>query len=200
MTRPTADTSRRALREALRERRTRLDAPSRMRAAEAVAQHLLADPLIHAHAGGYLAAYWAVRGELPLHVLQLKLPPQWIWCLPIVREDRTLAFAPWRPGDALVSNAYGIPEPDLAPSSWLLPEEMHAVLLPLTGFDAAGHRLGTGGGYYDRSFAFRQQRAAPPHLIGVAYACQEAASIPTESWDIPLDAVVTEDGLRRFAG
>jgi 5-formyltetrahydrofolate cyclo-ligase len=70
------------------------------------------------------------------------------------------------------------------------------VLLPLLGFDAAGTRLGMGGGYYDRSFAFRQGRAAPPLLVGVGFACQELPALAPEPWDVPLDALLTERGFR----
>jgi 5-formyltetrahydrofolate cyclo-ligase len=191
-------TDRKLIRRELIEKRNALSAAQRMHAAESVAQHLLSSNFIQQHSG-YIAGYWAVRGELPLHVLQMRLPKHWIWCLPIVLPEGELRFAPWKAGDPLVSNAFGIPEPDLAPHSWLMPEEMHAVLLPLTGFDSDGNRLGTGGGYYDRSFAFRQRQAAPPKLIGAAYARQEVSSIPHEDWDVRLDAVLTEQGLREFA-
>jgi 5-formyltetrahydrofolate cyclo-ligase len=187
--------NRNVLRSELRERRNGLTASERMQAAEKVAEHLLQSSYLKTHSG-YLAAYWAVRGELPLHVLQMRLPKQWIWCLPIISVENTLCFAPWKAGDPLVSNRFGIPEPDLAPNSWLMPEEIHAVILPLTGFDQRGNRLGTGGGYYDRSFAFRKQQSAPPLLIGAAYACQETNAIDAQPWDVGLDAVVTENGVR----
>jgi 5-formyltetrahydrofolate cyclo-ligase len=66
------------------------------------------------------------------------------------------------------------------------------VVAPLVGFDASGHRLGMGGGWYDRSFAFRRGHAAPPHLIGVGFAAQQVESVFPESWDMPLDAACTE--------
>src|SRR5690606_26994955 len=98
-------------------------------------------------------------GELPLHFVQLRLAPGQVWCLPCLQDDGSLRFAPWRPGDALKPNRYGIPEPDVAPSSTLAGADLAVVLMPLLGFDAAGHRLGMGGGYYDRSFAFRRDDA-----------------------------------------
>ena len=69
---------------------------------------------------------------------------------------------------------------------------LDVVLLPLVGFDRQGHRLGTGGGFYDRTFAFRQQSPAPPLLIGIAYTCQEVDSLEPAEWDVDLDWVVTE--------
>jgi 5-formyltetrahydrofolate cyclo-ligase len=146
-----------------------------------------------------VAGYWASGGELPLHVLQLQLRPDQIWCLPCVQADGTLRFSPWRPGDPLVTNRYGIPEPNVATAALLEPTELHLVLLPLLGFDRAGHRLGTGGGYYDRSFAFRRTAAAPPTLIGIGYALQELPAIQACDWDVPLDALITENELIEFA-
>jgi 5-formyltetrahydrofolate cyclo-ligase len=188
---PSPDT-RAGLRRALREQRIALPAASRMQAAEAVATHLLADP---GFGPGYVAGYWAMGGEVPLHVLQMRLRPDQAWCLPCLEADGSLRFAPWRPGDPLVSNRFGIPEPDLAPESRLDPRDMATVLLPLVAFDTAGNRLGMGGGYYDRSFAFRLHAPAPPRLVGVGYGFQRQDGLPTEPWDVPLDAVVTEDGL-----
>ncbi len=66
------------------------------------------------------------------------------------------------------------------------------MLLPLLGFDRRGGRLGMGGGYYDRAFAFRRDRPAPPRLVGIGFACQELPDLAAESWDVALDAVATE--------
>jgi 5-formyltetrahydrofolate cyclo-ligase len=73
--------------------------------------------------------------------------------------------------------------------------EPDIILMPLLGFDAAGTRLGYGGGYYDRTLAALHKR---PKLIGLAFAVQELPLIPRESHDVPLDAVITESGLRQF--
>ena len=183
---------RKALRADMHSRRQALPAAERMRAAEAVSQHLLADP---AFADGYIAGYWAMGGEVPLHVLQMRLRPGQVWCLPCLEEDGRLRFAPWRPGDELVSNRFGIPEPSVLPNSRLSPESMAVILMPLLAFDAAGHRLGMGGGWYDRSLAFRHDTTAPPRLVGVGYGFQQVHALPSEPWDVPLDAVVTEAGL-----
>lgn len=161
-----------------------------MAAAEAVAALLLDQPVFPR--SGYVAGYWAMAGELPLHVLQMRLGPDHPWCLPCIQPDDSLRFTPWRQGDELVSNRFGIPEPSLAPTSQLMPAAMAVILLPLLGFTRSGQRLGMGGGYYDRSLAFRIEQAAPPLLIGVGYAFQELDCLPGEAWDVTLDAVVTE--------
>ncbi len=126
--------------------------------------------------------------------MQLRLAPGQVWCLPCLGDDGFLTFAPWRAGDPLVPNRFGIPEPDVDPASRLDPADLALVLLPLVGFDRSGARLGMGGGWYDRSFAFRQSRAAPPVLAGIGFACQEVPALAMESWDVRLDGVVTEHG------
>ncbi len=181
------------LRARLRAQRLALPAAERMGAAEAIAGHLQHHPCF---AGpGYVAGYWAMAGEAPLHVIQMRLRADQVWCLPCIQADNSLHFAPWRAGDELLSNRYGIPEPALAPESQLQPEAMAVILLPLLGFSRSGARLGMGGGYYDRSLAFRQARPAPPLLIGVGYAFQELPALQSDAWDVRLDAVVTEREL-----
>ena len=71
---------------------------------------------------------------------------------------------------------------------------MDVILLPLLAFDRQGHRLGTGGGWYDASLAFLRTvpRPAAPLLIGIGYAFQEVESIVTEPWDVDLDYVATD--------
>ena len=184
-------TDRATLRKTLRERRRRLPPQQRIAAAEGLARQLLALPLLPA--SGYVAGYWAMDGEIGLHVLQLRLPAPLVYCLPLLHEDGSLRFAPWRAGDPLVTNRYGIPEPDVSPASALRAEDMALLVMPLVGFDADCHRLGMGGGWYDRSLAFRHDRPAPPWLVGAAFAAQRVDALPREAWDVRLDAVCCED-------
>jgi 5-formyltetrahydrofolate cyclo-ligase len=183
----------RELRATLRARRQGLSAGERMQAAEAVSNHLLAHPLFNRP--GYVAGYWAMGGELPLHVLQMRLRADQIWCLPCIQPDNSLRFAPWRPGDLLESNRFGIPEPALTADAQLSAKDMAVILVPLLGFTRRGGRLGMGGGFYDRSLAFRRQTPSGPVLIGVGYALQELDELPEEPWDVALDAVVTDKEL-----
>lgn len=174
----------------LRERRRAIPPQARMSAAKAIADALATlTPDTPAHVAGY----WAMDGELPLHVWQLKLPRDIVYCLPVLDEtSMTLKFAPWRSGDPLVTNRFGIPEPDLAPSSLLEIRNMALVALPLTGFDAQCHRIGMGGGWYDRTLTFRQHDPAPPLAVGIGFDVQEVHAIEPQPWDIPCDAIVTE--------
>ena len=176
-----------ALRRLLRERRRALPPATRIAAAEALAARLLALPF--APQDGHVAGYWAMDGEIALHVWQLRLPPAMRYCLPVLDDDGLLRFAPWRPGEDLVANRFGIPEPVSEP---LPAEAMALIVTPLVGFDADGHRLGMGGGWYDRSLAFRRTAAAPPWLVGAAFDAQRVDALAAEAWDVPLDAVCTE--------
>ena len=92
-----------------------------------------------------------------------------------------------------ITNRYGIPEPDVTPAGALRAEDMAVLVMPLVGFDADCHRLGMGGGWYDRSLAFRHDRPAPPWLVGAAFAAQRVDALPREAWDVRLDAVCCED-------
>ena len=182
--------TRRRLRAQLREQRRALPAATRIAAADALASRLLALPF--APVSGYVAGYWAMDGEIALHAWQLKLPSGCVYCLPVLGDDERLRFAPWRPGDDLVSNRFGIPEPDVGPGSLLDARQMAMVVLPLVGFDERGRRLGMGGGWYDRSFAFRLDQPAPPWLVGAGFAVQQLPALEPEPWDVPLDAVCSE--------
>jgi len=183
-------TDRAALRRDLRQRRRAIPAADRIAAAEQLSSRLSALPF--APDRGPVAGYWAMDGEIALHVWQLRLSKAFVYCLPVLHDDGRLRFAPWRPGEALVTNRHGIPEPDVAEASLLEPEAMALVVLPLVAFDAAGQRLGMGAGWYDRSFAFRSGRQAPPYLVGAAFAVQQVDALAAESWDVPLDAICTE--------
>jgi 5-formyltetrahydrofolate cyclo-ligase len=188
------DDARRALRLSMRARRDELAPRERLVAAQNLALQLRTlDPFGSA---GRVAGYWAVRGEIPLHAL-LAPRPTFDYCLPCLDADSRLRFAAWLPGMALRQNRYGIPEPDVDAASLLAPEELDVVLVPLLAFDRRGTRLGSGGGYYDRSFAFLHGRAGParPLLVGVAYAFQEVERLPEAAWDVALDFVATDAEL-----
>ncbi|NUO77107.1 MAG: 5-formyltetrahydrofolate cyclo-ligase [Lysobacter sp.] len=184
----TAD--RAALRRDLRERRRTLSAAERIAGAQRLATHLLSLPF--APQSGYVAGYWALDGEIGLHAWQVQLPSDCIYCLPVLGDDGALRFAPWRAGDPLASNRYGIPEPDVAATSLLEPRDLTLAVTPLVGFDPRGHRLGMGGGWYDRSFAFRQREPAPPWLVGAAFEVQRVDALDRADWDVALDAVCSD--------
>lgn len=184
------------LRTQLRAERERLPPVERIAAAKGIAAalELLPEFLVDSR----IAGYWAVAGEVSLHVaLGALLARGQTYHLPILTRDRALRFAAWRPGGALAPNRYGIPEPQVDPADLLPPDAIDLVLVPLLGFDRRGHRLGTGGGYYDRSFAFLKNVARPaqPVLVGIGYSFQEVPALSDEAWDIRMDFVATERDL-----
>ena len=181
-----------ALRRSIREQRRATPASQRISSAERLADQLFSLPFMPR--GGHVAGYWAVDGEIGLHAWQLRLPPSVTYCLPVLHEEQ-LRFAPWRPGAALLSNRYGIPEPDIATDGLLAAEDMALVVAPLVAFDSRCHRLGMGAGWYDRSFAFRRDRAAPPWLVGAAFATQQVDAVAPQPWDVRMDAVCTEQRI-----
>lgn len=185
-----------ALRKLLRERRTALSAQERITAAQSLVSQL--EQIPEFLTDRRIAGYWAIGGELPLLALMPGLRARGQdYCLPVVGADRHLRFAPWRPGIEIATNRYGIPEPVVPAAELLVPEQMDVVLLPLLGYDRQGHRLGFGGGYYDRSFAFLRDRSdvGKPVLVGVGYALQEVGAIEPMPWDVRLDYVATEREL-----
>jgi len=112
-----------------------------------------------------------------------------------------LWFVRYHAGTPMVTNRFGIREPDTrhgAHRARRLPAwALQLVLMPLVGFDDQGQRLGMGGGFYDRSFAFTRQRGPRPRLIGLAHECQRVPTLPVASWDVPLDAIVSDARVLR---
>lgn len=112
-----------------------------------------------------------------------------------------LHFLPYAPGDTLVENRFGIPEPVIRSRRVINIQRLDLVLTPLVGFDGQGNRLGMGGGFYDRSFHFlrRRQHWRKPHLVGMAFDLQYCPTgLPNQDWDVPLEAVVSETGIIEF--
>ncbi|MEN8174689.1 MAG: 5-formyltetrahydrofolate cyclo-ligase [Pseudomonadota bacterium] len=116
--------------------------------------------------------------------------------LPVLHPfaDNKLWFSPWRQGDLLELNRYGIPEPVTRHAPPVSPRRLDLVLVPLVAFDAHCFRIGMGGGYYDRTFWYR--RVAPgwkrPKIIGVAHELQRQDVLIPMPWDVVLDAIITE--------
>jgi 5-formyltetrahydrofolate cyclo-ligase len=165
----------------------------RTAAADAIATRL-ADELPLA-AGAIVSGYWPLSGELDPRVAMARLAGRG-HPLALPRLDgsgRPLRFLAWRAGDVLDAGAFGLMEPQPAQPE-LLPD---LVLVPLLAFDRQGGRLGYGKGYYDRTLAKLRAGPRPPVAIGLAFADQEVADVPTGPHDVALDAVVTEHALLR---
>lgn len=178
----------------MRARRDRLDARARVEAARGVLQQL--ETLAAFRAARSIAGYWACKGEVPLDQVLLKAGSRGqAWYLPRTLPQRGMVFARWAPGEPFRANRYGIPEP-LPVAATIPATELDLVLVPLLAFDWYGSRLGMGGGYYDRCFAFRRRNTSTrPLLVGVAYGFQQVVRLQPAPWDVTLDLAVTEREL-----
>lgn len=136
--------------------------------------------------------YWPFRGEIDIRSLaSRRTGADTIFALPVVvKYGMPLEFHRWRPGDRLIPGVWNIPLP--AVRDRVMPD---VLLVPLLGHDAAGYRLGYGGGFYDRTLATMQPR---PRTVGIGYACAALESIGPHAHDIPMDAIITEDSYVEF--
>lgn len=172
--------------------REALDAPTLERFRLRIDAHL--ERAFPGLASAKLALCWPIRGEYDARHLARTLRARGaLTALPVVVAPRQpLAFREWHPGVRLAKGALDIPYP--ADSPVVVPE---AVLLPMNGWDSAGYRLGYGGGFFDRTLAALPKK---PAVIGVSYELARMETIHPQSWDIPVDWVVTERGVYRRDG
>lgn len=182
---------------------------------EKIAARLALDPATHAELSARLAAHLEplllaqaatlatpttsttptlafcapVRNEFDARPLASRLIRQgWRAAMPVVIAPAApMIFRAWTPHAPMSRDRHGIPIPTAGEE--LVPD---IVLLPLVAFDAAGYRLGYGGGYFDRTLVVQVPR---PLAIGVGFELARAPSIHPQAHDVPLDAVVTEAGI-----
>ena len=142
-------------------------------------------------AGRRVAFCWPIRAEYDARHLAKTLRERGsLTALPVVVAPRQpLVFREWHPGVVLGSGPLGIPYP--VGSELVVPT---AMLLPMLGWDEAGYRLGYGGGFFDRTLASLPNK---PVIIGVSYELARMPTIHPQTWDIPMDWVVTERGTYR---
>ena len=138
-----------------------------------------------------LAFCWPIKGEYDARHLARTLRSRGaLTALPVVVAPKTpLIFREWHPGIGLAKGPLDIPYP--VNSQQLTPD---AVLLPMNGWDPQGYRLGYGAGFFDRTLA---SLAKKPLTIGISYELAKIATIHPQSWDLPMDYVVTERGVYR---
>lgn len=182
-----------SLRARMRALRSALDHRQRNRAALSLQRTLRKHPLFQK--AKTIAGYVPRAGELdPLPLLRQACNLGKKVYLPVL-QDRELRFAPYQPGaTAMRVNRYGIPEPRTRLCKHVGAGAIDLMLVPLVAFDTRGGRLGMGGGYYDRTLAFKRRRHvnSPPILIGLGYSFQKVDRVPVEPWDVPLAGVATE--------
>jgi len=141
-----------------------------------------------------VGGYWPMRGEYnPLGYLRQVIDAGAAAALPAVIElGAPLEFRPWTPKARMAPGRWDTLHPEAGPAVAPL-----ALLIPLVGFDVAGHRLGYGGGFYDRTLAALQPR---PLAVGVGFELGRLASIAPAAHDQRMDVIVTEAGVVFEAG
>ncbi|MDB5469982.1 MAG: 5-formyltetrahydrofolate cyclo-ligase [Caulobacter sp.] len=141
---------------------------------------------------GVAAIYKALGAEIDPRPLGDSLVRRgWRLALPVVIDlDGPLEFRAWAPREPLAHDVAGLP----APLDSAAPVAPSLILVPLLAFDRHGHRLGQGGGFYDRTFGALRGFPRPPPFIGLAYHGQEIETVPYGPFDQPLDGILTEAG------
>ncbi len=144
--------------------------------------------------GTVIAGYRPIRTEIdPTPAMEALHQAGARLCVPVINgEGRPLKFREWTPGCAMEEGPFGAEVP--ASGDWPKPT---IVIVPLVAFDRTGHRLGYGGGFYDRTLDMLRENGLI-RAIGLAYASQQGPDLPTEDTDHQLDAIATEEGLLEF--
>jgi 5-formyltetrahydrofolate cyclo-ligase len=137
-----------------------------------------------------VAVYRAIRTEVvPDAIVDWALERGLVVVLPAIEDASTLVFRRYRPGDPLVPAGLGT----VSPARDAPHIDPDVIVTPMVAFDRLGTRLGHGRGYYDRGILALHAKGLRPALVGVAFAVQEVAAIPSESHDIRMDWIVTEN-------
>jgi 5,10-methenyltetrahydrofolate synthetase len=195
----------------LRERTTYAQAPSASSASKAVVIALNQALAAELQSLGSIALYWPIQQEIDLRqclISWAKAKNGRQLALPVMRVDKQLDFYTWRDGDALTNQRHGISEPNPKDPN-IQSIEPDCILIPCVGWSWAGNthrdplqmhywRLGYGGGYFDRTLARLRSKKPGMACIGVGYDWQQLTSTQwqAEAHDEPLDAMLTESGLR----
>ena len=182
---------RQQLRKLIRLRRRQLTAGTQQQSAQQLARQVLATNILDQQQ--HIALYLANDGELDAYELI-----QTLWLLgkqvylPVLHPfcPGYLLFIQYQRDTLLYPNKFGIPEPLLQCQHIIPLSQLDVIFTPLVAFDAAGNRLGMGGGFYDRTLS-----QLPPNshckVIGLAHDCQQVDAVPAEAWDIPLKQIIT---------
>lgn len=196
---PESARDRKALRRHLRDARRTLNPEQQTLAAIELANTLRRHPRVMGARN--IALYLPNDGEIDPRTFMAQSRRRGVhFYLPVLHPIHSgqLAFCRYDAHTPMAPNRFGIPEPvfhhRLIRPAWSL----DVILMPLVGFDDQGGRLGMGGGFYDRTLAFTRVRPRlRPTLIGLAHELQRVDRLPTEPWDVPLDAVVTDGRIYR---
>lgn len=174
-----------AIRAVALARRDALSLEERAAFSQRIAERVLA--LSIGFPAGPISIFWPIRSEIDTKPLMRALREAGFFvALPRV-EGSALEFRHWREDIPLISGKFGLSEPDVS-APLTRPATM---LIPLAAFDRFGNRIGYGKGFYDRAIAALN----PKRKIGLAFACQQVESVPTEKHDERLDEIITENAI-----
>jgi 5-formyltetrahydrofolate cyclo-ligase len=189
---PVHQQARSELRKQIRTRRQALTALEQTLACEDALFNIQQLPAVHsAH---NIALYLSADGELDTHPII-----EYFWqqgkqvYLPVIHpfSKGQLLFLQYTPDTAMTENRFNIQEPKLDVTKVIPVSELNMIFTPLVAFDSEGHRLGMGGGYYDRTLESWFKNGTGPLPVGLAHDCQFVQHLPVEHWDVPLPMVVT---------
>ena len=154
-------------------------------------EHIETQPGIHVVSG-----YMAIQTEIdPVAAMSELHDNGHMICVPVIQgRGKPLLFREWTPGCAMIEGDFGAMIP--RSGDFVSP---NICVVPLVAFDRLGHRLGYGGGFYDRTLNKLRAENPETHAVGFAFDGQEVASVPVDGYDQPLNAIVTESGTRRIA-
>lgn len=145
--------------------------------------------------GTVVSGFWPIRSEVDVRPLMFALREKGArLCLPAILDRTTIVFRELVRDAELIDMGFGTAGP--GPEAEILDPAI--MLIPLAAFDARGHRIGYGAGYYDRAIDRLTQRGLHPRLIAIAWDCQQVPEVPDEDHDVRLPEILTESGLRGF--
>jgi 5-formyltetrahydrofolate cyclo-ligase len=183
-------------RQTIRKRRLALSPEDRSDLGQQICQRAL--QTLYYNKAQNLALYLSALGEVETqslidqalsHGKHVYLP-----ALDPINKER-MYFVHFQPGTRLVENRFGMAEPELKEENVISPKHLDLVICPLVAFDEQANRVGMGGGFYDRHFAFKNEIAfasKPPFMLGLGYDFQKIQKIDVAPWDIPMDAIISE--------
>lgn len=190
-----------SLRRTIQQQRAALPLHEQAHLSQQAARHLKTRRLFRN--ARHIALYLPVRGEADPRSLRNAALPRQQFYLPVLSPfgGNRLWFVRWDANTRFRLNRFRIPEPypryrHHRPARWL-----DLVVTPLVACDTQGTRMGMGGGFYDRTFAFKRSRSCQlrPYLCGFAYAFQQVGELQRQPWDVPLDAVTSDAGFFHFS-
>ncbi len=189
------------LRNAIKAQRAALTAGEILQTSQLIAQQMAQTEAFQQ--AQHIAYYLPVSGEAdPTLLLTPRNCQSKLFYLPILKKgsETGLDFMKVTEETCFEDNCYGIPEPVCNSGNTdelIQPDQLDLVITPLVSFDEQHNRVGMGGGFYDRTFAFKNTQRnlntrTKPLLIGYAYEFQRSPALSAEPWDVKLDGIVTE--------